>query len=429
MFITSIKAIEILDSRGFPTVEVEIGDSDGNTARASVPSGASTGEKEACELRDGDKNYCHGKGVLKAVENVNTIIAEELLGLETSSIKDIDECLIELDGTENKSKLGANAVLATSLAASKLFALQSGLELFEYIGGANANLMPCPMMNVINGGKHADNKLDIQEFMIMPVGAENMKQAIMNGATVFHTLKKILVDKGLSTNVGDEGGFAPQIGSTDEAIELLLTAIEKSGFKPGIDFLLALDCAASEFYDEKSKKYNLIGEGVQLTSDEMIEKYTKLISKYPIFSIEDALCEHDHDGFVKMTQVLGNKLQIVGDDLFCTNPDILSNGIEKKMANALLVKPNQIGTFSQTLKAINIAKNTGYQTIISHRSGETEDDFISHLAVGVNAGQIKTGSLCRTDRTAKYNSLIRIESNGFFEYNGGNILKKFNSFK
>jgi len=429
MIISSVSAIEILDSRGFPTIEVQITTEDGFCASASVPSGASTGAKESCELRDGDKSYCHGKGVLKAVDNVNTIIASELIGLECNQQDLIDGILIKLDGTENKSNLGANAILATSLAYARLSSLILDIPLYKYLGGINANLLPCPMINIINGGKHADNLLDIQEFMIIPVKADSFKDAIIKSATVFHTLKKILSDKGLQTNVGDEGGFAPAINSTNAAIELLLIAIEKSGFKPGEDFLLGLDCAASEFFNEKSEKYHLKGEGIEITSDELIDKYVKLVAKYPIFSIEDALSEGDKSGWIEITKQLGNKLQIIGDDLFCTNSQLLTQGIKDKMANALLVKPNQIGTLTETLNAINIAKNSGYNTVISHRSGETEDTFISHLAVGLNAGQIKTGSLCRTDRTAKYNELIRIEATNNFYYNGINILNKFNSFR
>ncbi len=429
MIISSIFAREILDSRGNPTVEAVVETDSGFVGVASSPSGASTGSKEAVELRDHDANYCHGMGVLGAVENINGVIMESLVGEECDNQAEIDEILIHLDGTENKSKLGANAILAVSLACARAASEAYGMPLYRYLGGINANLLPCPMMNIINGGKHADNKLDIQEFMIMPVKAETFKDALMKGVAVFRTLKGILHDKGLNTNVGDEGGFAPQIGSTNEAIELLLTAIERSGFKPGVDFVLALDCAASEFFDSKTNKYHLKGDSCELESLELIEKYSELTAKYPIFSIEDPLTEDDHAGFIKMTEKLGKKVQIVGDDLFVTNPKILTRGIAEKMANALLVKLNQIGTLSETLEAVKIAKNAGYQTIISHRSGETEDNIISHIAVGLNAGQIKTGSLCRSDRTAKYNELIRIEDSASgFVYAGAEILNKFNSF-
>lgn len=429
MIIKSIIAREIFDSRGNPTVEAEILTIDGKNGIASVPSGASTGSKEAFELRDGDKKYCHGKCVHKAVDNVLNLISKEVVNNEFNTQKEFDDLIIKLDGTENKSNLGANAILACSLAFSDVFAKSKNLNLFESFGNKNANTLPCPMMNIINGGKHADNALDIQEFMIMPVRADSFKEALIKGVTVFHSLKKLLSDKGLSTNVGDEGGFAPEIGSTDQAMELLIKAIENSGFKLGEDFLLALDCAASEFYDLKNKKYNLKGENCSVNSDELIRKYENLINKYPVFSIEDPFSENDEYGFIEITKLLGNKLQIVGDDLFVTNPDILSIGIKNKMANALLVKPNQIGTVTETIEAINIAKNANYSTIMSHRSGETEDVKISHLAVGLNTGQIKTGSLCRSDRMAKYNELIRIEEK--IEnpiYFGDEIIKRFNDF-
>lgn len=430
MIITSVKAIEILDSRGFPTIETEIVCEDETIGTASVPSGASTGEREACELRDGDSNYCHGKGVLNAVNNVNKIIAEELIGVSVFDQTWIDEMLCSLDDTENKSRLGANAILSVSLAVADAASKAGNQALHDYIGGLYGDTLPCPMMNIINGGKHADNGLDIQEFMIMPAKAESVKDAIMKGATVFHTLKKILTKKGLSTNVGDEGGFAPNINSTDEAMDLLIQAISESGYKAGEDFLIALDCAASEFFDEKSGKYHLKGEGKEISSEELIEKYAQLIKKYPIFSIEDPLAENDKDGFIKMTQKLGKKVQIVGDDLFCTNPKLLKDGIEKKMANALLVKLNQIGTLTECLEAVKIAQKAGYGVIISHRSGETEDAKIAHLAIATNAGQIKTGSLCRSDRTAKYNELIRIEeNNSAMKYAGIDILNKYKSFE
>ncbi len=429
MIIISVNAIEILDSRGFPTIETEIICEDGIVGVASVPSGASTGSKEACELRDGDSDYCHGRGVLKAVASVNEVIADEIIGMSVFDQVAIDELLVELDGTENKSNLGANAILSVSLAIADAAAKSGDQVLHEYLGGIYGDTLPCPMINIINGGKHADNGLDIQEFMIMPVKACSIKDAIMQSATVFHSLKKILQRKGLSTNVGDEGGFAPDINSTDEAMDLLLEAISDAGYKAGEDFLIALDCAASEFFDAKSGKYHLNGEGKDISSDELIEKYAKLIQKYPIFSIEDPLSEHDEAGFIKMTDKLGKGLQIVGDDLFCTNPKLLKDGIAKKMANALLVKPNQIGTLTECLAAVKMAQRAGYGVIISHRSGETEDVKIVHLAVATNAGQIKTGSLSRSDRTAKYNELIRIENNNpDMRYFGSEILEKFKSF-
>lgn len=430
MIISAVYAREILDSRGNPTVEACVETEEGIIGIASVPSGASTGEKEACELRDGDKNYCNGKGVRKAVENVNSIISENLIGMYCEDQVEIDNTLIELDETRNKSKLGANAILAVSLANADAASKSLDMPLYQYLGGSFANVLPCPMMNLINGGAHADNALDIQEFMIMPVKAFSVKEAIMNGATVFQSLKKVLSDKGLSTNVGDEGGFAPQIKSTNEAIEILITAIEKAGFKLGEDFVLALDCAASEFYNQSTKKYDLKGENVSISSDELIRKYEDLVKKYPIFSIEDPMAENDEEGWKNITKLLNNKVQIVGDDLFCTNPEILQYGINNKMANALLVKPNQIGTLTETIEAVRIAQKNNMGTILSHRSGETEDVKIAHIAVALSAGQIKTGSLSRSDRTAKYNELIRIEEmvqNA--QYFGDDILKKFLSFR
>lgn len=430
MKIVSINAIEIFDSRGFPTIETEVLCENGIIGIASVPSGASTGAKEAFELRDGDKKYCHGRGVLNAVNNVNEILGTELLEISVADQAVIDNLMCELDGTENKSKLGANAILSVSLAVADAAAKSYNMQLHEYLGGINGNETPCPMMNILNGGKHADNALDIQEFMIMPVKADNFKHALVKGSEVFHVLKKILQERGLSTNVGDEGGFAPNIGSTEEAMDLLMTAIEKAGYRAGEDFVIALDCAASEFYNTATKKYELKGENLQLTSEELIEKYADLVAKYPIFSIEDPLHEDDFFGFELMTKKLGHKLQIVGDDLFCTNPALLKSGIDSGLANALLVKPNQIGTLTECLNAIKIAKNAGYGTIISHRSGETEDIKISHIAVAINAGQIKTGSMCRTDRIAKYNELIRIESRAVgISYAGGRILEKFTNFR
>ncbi len=421
--ITNIKAREILDSRGFPTLEAEVTLSCGSQAIAAVPSGASTGSLEACELRDGDQTKFLGKGVLKAVGNVNTIIANKLIGFEAQNQKEIDNLMIELDSTENKSKLGANAILAVSLACAKAAATSKKLPLFEYLGGKEANLLPVPMMNIINGGKHADNKIDIQEFMVMPVGASSVKDSIRIGAEIFQHLKSLLKKSGHNTNVGDEGGFAPNLDSAKEALEYIAKATEKAGYKLGSEVVLALDCASTEFY--KDGKYNLAGEGKILTSDQIIKYYEELVNNYPIFSIEDACAEDDFEGWKNVTAALGNKIQLVGDDLFVTNPKILQKGISEKMANALLVKFNQIGTLTETLDAIAIAKNAGYNNVISHRSGETEDATISHIAVATNAGQIKTGSLCRSDRTAKYNELIRIEEylGSRAKYAGKSILK------
>ncbi len=421
--ITSIKAREILDSRGFPTLEAEITLSCGAQALAAVPSGASTGSLEACELRDGDKSRFLGKGVLQAVANVNTIIAEKLVGLDAENQKEIDDLMIQLDGTENKSKLGANAILAASLACAKAAAISKKMPLFEYLGGKEAQVLPVPMMNIINGGKHADNKIDIQEFMVMPVGAASVKDSIRIGAEIFQHLKSLLKKAGHNTNVGDEGGFAPNLDSAKEALDYIAQATEKAGYKLGSEVVLALDCASTEFY--KDGKYNLEGEGKILTSDQLIRYYEDLVNNYPIFSIEDACAEDDFEGWKNVTQTLGNKIQLVGDDLFVTNPKILQKGISENMANAMLVKFNQIGTLTETLNAIAIAKNAGYNNIISHRSGETEDTTISHIAVATNAGQIKTGSLCRSDRTAKYNELIRIEEylGTRAKYAGKSILK------
>lgn len=422
--ISRIKAREIIDSRGFPTLEAEIHLTDGSVGIAAVPSGASTGSLEACELRDGDKSKFLGKGVLKAVENVNTKIANKLAGFDSSKQQEIDQILIEMDGTENKSNLGANAILAVSLAAAKASAISKKIPLYQYLGGDAANLLPVPMMNIINGGKHADNKIDIQEFMVMPVGAATVKDSIRIGAEIFQHLKSLLKKDGHNTNVGDEGGFAPNLNSAKEALDYIAKATEKAGYKLGDEVVLALDCASTEFY--KDGKYDLAGEGRVLTSDQMVKYYEELVRDYPIFSIEDACAEDDFAGWKNVTAALGNKIQLVGDDLFVTNPKILQNGIAEKMANALLVKFNQIGTLTETLSAISIAKKAGYNNIISHRSGETEDATIAQLAVATNAGQIKTGSLCRSDRTAKYNELIRIEEHlgARAQYAGRSILKK-----
>ncbi len=422
--ISQIKAREILDSRGFPTLEAEIHLNDGSVGIAAVPSGASTGSLEACELRDGDVTRFLGKGVLKAVENVNSKIATKLLGFDSSKQSELDQILIEMDGTKNKSNLGANAILAVSLAAAKAAAISKKIPLYQYLGGNDANLLPVPMMNIINGGKHADNKIDIQEFMIMPVGASSIKDSIRIGAEIFQHLKSLLKKDGHNTNVGDEGGFAPNLDSAKEALDYIANATQKAGYKLGDEVVLALDCASTEFY--KNGKYDLAGEGRILDSEQMVKYYEELVRDYPIFSIEDACAEDDFAGWKTVTAALGNKIQLVGDDLFVTNPEILQKGIAEKMANAMLVKFNQIGTLSETLQAIQIAKNAGYNNVISHRSGETEDATISHLSVATNAGQIKTGSLCRSDRTSKYNELIRIEENlgNLSKYAGRSILKK-----
>ncbi|HID65869.1 MAG TPA: phosphopyruvate hydratase [Aquificaceae bacterium] len=396
---------EVLDSRGNPTVEVEVELESGAVGRAIVPSGASTGEREALELRDGEQDRFLGKGVLKAVDNVNGVIAKALKGLEPYNQREIDEILINLDGTENKSNLGANAILGTSMAVARAAAQELGIPLYEYLGGKFGYRMPVPLMNVINGGAHADNNLNIQEFMIVPVCGGSFKEALRAGVETFHNLKKILKEKGYSTNVGDEGGFAPNLNSSEEALDILLQAIEKAGYKPGEDILLALDVASSEFYEDGIYKF----EGKSLRAEEMVGFYEKLINKYPIVSLEDPMSENDWEGWKLITQKLGNRVQLVGDDLFTTNPKILKKGIEEGVANAILVKLNQIGTVSETLDTVMLAKEKGYSAIISHRSGETEDTFISYLAVATNSGQIKTGSASRTDRIAKYNELIRIE--------------------
>jgi len=404
--ITNVIAREILDSRGNPTVEVDITLHCGATGRAAVPSGASTGTREALELRDKDGARYLGKGVLTAIENVNTLIAPAVIGMDAADQVALDQALIELDGTENKSKLGANAILGVSMAAARAAAEAYSLPLYRYLGGMAASELPMPMMNIINGGSHATNSLDIQEFMIIPAGAETLPEAVRMGAEVFHHLKSLLKKKGLATGVGDEGGFAPDLGSNEEALALIITAVESAGYTPGKDVVLALDAAASEFY--KDGKYVLEAEGKALSSEEMVAYYEHLAATYPIVSIEDGLAEEDWDGWALMTERMGDKLQIVGDDLFVTNPAILAKGIEMGVANSILIKLNQIGTVTETLAAIEMAKAAGYSTVISHRSGETADTFISDLAVGISGGQIKTGSLSRSDRVAKYNQLIRI---------------------
>ena len=406
--IVDIYAREILDSRGNPTVEVEVYLESGVMGRAAVPSGASTGEREALELRDGDKSRYLGKGVLKAVTHVNEDIAEVLIGWEASDQTGIDRKLIEMDGTDFKSNLGANAMLGVSLAVAKAAADESGLPLYQYLGGTNAKELPLPMMNIINGGEHADNNVDIQEFMIMPAGADSFKEALRMGAEIFHALKKVLKDKGYNTAVGDEGGFAPDLKSNEEALEVIMDAIKAAGYKPGSDVLLALDVAASELY--KDGKYILANEAQpEKTAAEMVEFYVDLVDRYPIVSIEDGMSENDWDGWELLTERLGDRIQLVGDDLFVTNTKILKEGIDKGIANSILIKVNQIGTLTETLDAIEMAKRAGYTAVISHRSGETEDTTIADLAVATNAGQIKTGSLCRTDRVCKYNQLLRIE--------------------
>ncbi|MRH42041.1 phosphopyruvate hydratase [Aquibacillus halophilus] len=406
-YITDVYAREVLDSRGNPTVEVEVFTETGAFGSALVPSGASTGEHEAVELRDGDKNRYLGKGVLKAVENVNEIIAPELLGLDVTRQVVIDELLIDLDGTENKSKLGANAILGVSMAVAHAAADYLGVPLYTYLGGFNAKTLPTPMMNIVNGGEHADNNVDIQEFMIMPIGAPSFREALRMGAEIFHSLKKVLSAKGLNTAVGDEGGFAPNLGSNEEALSTIIEAIEAAGYKPGEEVMLAMDVASSEFYEDG--KYNLKGEGVVRTSEEMVSWYEEMVNKYPIISIEDGLDENDWEGHKLLTDRLGDRVQLVGDDLFVTNTKKLKQGIEQGVGNSILVKVNQIGTLTETFEAIEMAKRAGYTAVISHRSGETEDATIADIAVATNAGQIKTGAPSRTDRVAKYNQLLRIE--------------------
>jgi enolase len=412
--IIDIQAREIFDSRGNPTIEVDVILEDGTMGRAAVPSGASTGEREAVELRDGDKKRLGGKGVLKAVENVNETIAEEIVGMDVLNQVEIDTTLIELDGTPNKEKLGANAILGVSLAVAKAAANYLGLPLYRYIGGTNAKVMPIPMANVLNGGKHADNTVDLQEFMIMPVGAPSFKDAIVYLAETFHALKSILKEKGYSTAVGDEGGFAPNLKSNEEPLELLVKAIEKAGYKPGKDIYIALDPAASELWSEAEKDgkkgYKFWkSTGQILTSEQMVEFYEKLVSAYPIISLEDGLGENDWEGWKILTERLGKKIQLVGDDIFVTNPKILKEGIQKGIANSILIKLNQIGTLTETIDAVEMAKQANYTAVVSHRSGETEDTTIADFVVALNTGQIKTGSMSRTDRIAKYNQLLRIE--------------------
>ena len=405
--IVQVHAREILDSRGNPTVEVEVGLESGVVGRAAVPSGASTGTHEALELRDGDEKRYHGKGVLKAVENVNEIIAQEILGLESTAQAELDRLLIELDGTENKSRLGANAILGVSMALAQASAKEAGLPLYAYLGGVGATVLPVPMMNVINGGVHADNKLDLQEFMIVPLGAPTFAEALRYGAETYHVLKKVLKERGYSTGVGDEGGFAPDVSSAREALELMIEAIEKAGYRPGEDIALALDPAASELF--KDGKYVLEGEGKVLSSEEMVAYYRELVDQFPIVSIEDGLAEDDWEGWKILRRELGDRIQLVGDDIFVTNIKRLARGIEEDIANAILIKLNQIGTVTETLEAIRLAHTSGWRCVISHRSGETEDTFIADLAVAVNSGQIKSGAPCRSERVAKYNQLLRIE--------------------
>jgi enolase len=405
--IRTVHAREVLDSRGNPTVEVEVWLESGAFGRAIVPSGASTGTREAVELRDEDKSRYLGKGVRRAVQNVNETIAPEMEGIEASQQPDVDQALLELDGTPNKSGLGANALLGVSLAAARAAADDAGLPLYQYLGGPGARLLPVPLMNVINGGVHADSGLDIQEFMIVPAGAGSFGEALRMGAEIFHTLKKLLKDKGLSTSVGDEGGFAPALGGNEAALDFLMRAIERAGYRPGEEVWLALDSAASEFGERG--RYRLRADRTEKSSEEMVQLYESLLTRYPICSIEDGLGEDDWDGWHALTRRLGGRVQLVGDDIFVTNPAILQEGIRKGIANAILVKLNQIGTLTETLETVELAKRAGYGTVISHRSGETEDAFIADLAVAINAGQIKTGSLSRGERTAKYNQLLRIE--------------------
>lgn len=405
--IVDIKAREVLDSRGFPTVEVDITLECGAFGRASVPSGASTGSREALELRDGDKARYNGKGVLKAVENVNGPLRKELIGFDAFDQTGLDNLMIKLDGTENKSKFGANAILGISVAAATATANALGVPLYRYIGGLGQKILPVPMMNVINGGAHANNNLDIQEFMIMPVGAPSLKEALRYGSEIFHALKSICAAHGYSTSVGDEGGFAPSLNTNEEAIKLILEAIEKAGYTAGKDIMIAIDCAASEFY--KDGHYCLAAEGLKLTSEQFTDYLANFVNKYPIISIEDGMAEQDEKGWMHLTKVLGGKIQIVGDDNFVTNPKLLAKGISLGICNSLLVKINQIGTLTETIAAVEMAKTAGYTTVMSHRSGETENCVIADLAVGLNTGQIKTGSMSRTDRICKYNQLIRLE--------------------
>ncbi|MCB9194593.1 MAG: phosphopyruvate hydratase [Flavobacteriales bacterium] len=408
-YIAKVHARQILDSRGNPTIEVEVFTDDGSMGRAAVPSGASTGIHEAIELRDGDKNIYLGKGVLKAVDNVNSTLNDELNGAYIFDQNLIDRAMISMDGTDNKGHFGANAILGVSLACAKAAAQSAGLSLHRYIGGVNANTMPVPMMNILNGGSHADNKIDIQEFMVMPFGASSFSEALRMGTEIFHNLKSVLKSKGLSTNVGDEGGFAPNLGSNEEGIEVVLQAIEKAGYKPGVDVWIALDAASSEFYDAKDKKYKFESTGDVMSSSEMVGFWKDWVNKYPIVSIEDGLAEDDWAGWKELTDTIGNKCQLVGDDLFVTNVKRLSKGIDEKIANSILVKVNQIGSLTETIDAVSMAHRNSYTSVMSHRSGETEDSTIADLAVALNCGQIKTGSASRSDRMAKYNQLLRIE--------------------
>ena len=408
-YIIDVIGREVLDSRGNPTVEVEVQLDNGVIGRAIVPSGASTGVHEAVELRDADKSRYSGKGTLNAVKNVNGVIADALIGWNSLDQVEIDKMLIKLDGTENKGKLGANAVLGASMAVAIASAKALRMPLYKYLGGTNAKILPTPMMNILNGGSHADNTVDIQEFMIMPVGADNFREGLRMGAEIFHELKAVLKEKGMNTAVGDEGGFAPNLATNEDAIRAILEAVERAGYEAGKDIKIALDVAASEFYDSEKDNYNLTGEGVVRTADEMVDYYEMLCEKYPVISIEDGLAEDDWKGWKILTERLGNRIQLVGDDLFVTNTKRLSEGIEKGIANSILIKVNQIGTLTETFDAIEMAKKAGYTAVVSHRSGESEDTTIADIVVGLNAGQIKTGSLSRTDRIAKYNQLLRIE--------------------
>ena len=413
--IEEVKALEILDSRGNPTVQVEVMLEDGSYGVAMVPSGASTGSFEAVELRDGDESRHFGKGVLKAVENVNTVIREKIIGMNAYDQVKLDKTLIELDGTENKARLGANATLGVSLAVAKAAAASVGMELYQYIGGPNAKILPTPMMNILNGGKHADNTVNTQEFMIMPVGAKSFTECMRMAAEIYHTLKKVLKEKGLATGVGDEGGFAPNLSSDEEALKLIVEAIEKAGYKPGEEVCLALDVASTEMYEEAKKigqegNYYFWKTNEMKTPDQMIDFLAELVEKYPIISIEDGLAEEDWDNWKKLTERLGNRIQLVGDDLFVTNINRLQKGLDNNISNSILIKLNQIGTLTETLDAIELAKRNGYTAVVSHRSGETEDTTLADVAVATNAGQIKTGAPCRTDRVAKYNRLLNIEN-------------------
>ncbi len=409
-YITDVYAREVIDSRGNPTVEVEVYTESGAFGRGIVPSGASTGENEAVELRDNDKGRFLGKGVLQAVRNVNEIIAPEVIGMDVTQQVLIDQLMIGLDGTPNKSKLGANAILAVSMACAHAAADYCGLPLYLYLGGFNAKQLPAPMMNIINGGKHADSGVDFQEFMVMPLGAKTFSEAVRMGAEIFHNLKKLLKEKGYNTAVGDEGGFAPQVKGVYEALDVIVEAIEKAGFKPGEEVYIALDCAASEFYDEKEKVYNMERQNqMNYSYEDMVKLFEELVEKYPIISIEDGLAETDWEGWAELTRRLGDKVQLVGDDLFVTNTEFLKRGINENVSNSILIKVNQIGTLTETFEAIEMAKKAGFTAVISHRSGETEDTTIADIAVATNAGQIKTGSMSRTDRIAKYNQLLRIE--------------------